>query len=114
MLFNEKYAISHVNFNTGWIVIDYDGYIPPEWEEDEYYGLNALIRSFAKFMDGEIISLGMMQYKIDNSPFDFVFQWDNEVGIVIVVEDLNKIGQMFNYIKETLAEINVNFGVLYE
>lgn len=109
MVFYEKYAISHVNFSTGWITIDvaYD-----EYSSGEDDCMSGLLRGFSKIIGGEIESLGMMQYRISKSPYDFIFQWDLERGIVIVVEDMRKITEIFRYIKTSLDDINMN--LLYE
>ena len=109
MLFNEKYGISHINFNAGWIIIDssYDMY-----EDEENAAFHGLVRGFSKLIDDEIESLGMMQYKIRNAPFDFIFQFDNTHGIVIVAENMKHIDKLVNYIKNSLYDINYN--MLYE
>lgn len=109
MLFNEKYGISHINFSTGWISIDS---ADDEYSYSETDSFDGLIRGFSRLIGGERESLGMMQYKITNSPYDFVFQWDKTQGIVIVVENIAKMDTTVKYIKESLSEINYN--MLYE
>lgn len=109
MLFNEKYGISHINFSTGWISIDA---ADDEFSYSETDSFEGLIRGFSRLIGGERESLGMMQYRITNSPYDFVFQWDNAQGIIIVAEDIGKIDSIVKYIKNSLSEINYN--MLYE
>ena len=53
-----------------------------------------------------------MQYKIRNSPHDFVIQWDSDYGVVIVAEDIRRIDEIAKYVKNSLYEINYN--LLYE
>lgn len=109
MLFNEKYGISHIDFNSGRITIDFnnEGISPNNTD-----GFDGLLRGFSKLIGGEIESLGMMQYKAANSPYDFIFQRDNQYGSVIVVENMRQIDETVKYIKNSLAEINLN--MLYE
>lgn len=109
MLFNEKYGISHVNFSTGWILIDVNDDELSSYEKESFDGL---LRGFSKLIGGEIESLGMGQYKTENSPYDFIFQWDSNFGIVIVAENINRIDETVKYIKNSLEEINCN--MLYE
>ena len=111
MLFNEKYGISHISYNTGRIIIDYVD------EDNEDYlcedaGLEGLIRGFARLIGGIRESLGMMQYRITNSPYEFVIQWDTMYGIVITVENMRKLDEIVNYVKNSIQEINYN--MLYE
>lgn len=105
MLFNEKYAISYINFNTGFIAIDCSG----ECGEDP---MDGLIRGFSRLVGEESESLGMMQYKIRNSPHEFIIQWDSTYGVVIVAEDIRKMDETVAYVKNSLYEINYN--MLYE
>ena len=109
MLFNEKYGISHISYNTGRIVIDFS---ESEYAEDETDNLQGLIRGFSRLTGGERESLGMMQYKITNAPYDFIIQWDTMYGIVITVEDMRKIDETVGYVKNSIQEINYN--MLYE
>ncbi len=107
MLFNERYAISHINFNTGFIAIDHS--------DDEYMTddpITGLVRGFSRLIGQEYESLGLMQYKIRNSPFEFVIQWDREYGVVIVAENIRKMDEIVKYVKNSLYEINYN--MLYE
>lgn len=106
MLFNEKYGISHISYNTGRIIIDYadDG--------SETDNLQGLIRGFSRLIGGERESLGMMQYKITNSPYEFIIQWDTMNGIVITVENMRKLDEIVKYVKNSIQEINYN--MLYE
>lgn len=110
MLFNEKYAVSHVSYNTGRIIVDYSN--DSEYGEDEEAALYGLIRGFSKLIGGERESLGMMQYKITNAPHEFVIQWENMYGIVIVVENMKQIDEIVKYIKNSIYDINYN--MLYE
>ena len=109
MLFNEKYGISHISYNTGRIIVDFED---DEYSENETDNLQGLIRGFSRLIGGERESLGMMQYKITNSPYDFIIQWDTMYGIVITVEDMRKIDEIVGYIKNSIHEINYN--MLYE
>lgn len=106
MLFNEKYAISHINYNTGRIIIECAD--NDEYCENETDNLQGLIRGFSRLIGGERESLGMMQYKIKNSPYDFIIQWDTMYGIVITVEDMRKIDEIVGYVKNSIQEINYN------
>ena len=107
MLFNEKYAISHINFNTGFIAIDYSdsGLI----DEEPIVGL---VRGFSRLIGEESESLGLMQYKIKNSPHEFIIQWDSSYGVIIVAEDIRKMDEIVKYVRNSLYEINYN--MLYE
>ena len=107
MLFNEKYAISHINFSTGFIAIEHD--IDDITDEEP---LSGLVRGFSRLIGEEIESIGLMQYKIRNSPHDFVIQWDSDYGVVIVAEDIRRIDEIAKYVKNSLYEINYN--LLYE
>lgn len=109
MLFNEKYAISHIDFNTGRIIVDASD---DEFSSSPEDNFNGLIRGFARLVEGERESLGMMQYRVTNSPFDFIFQFDTVYGIVIESEDLRSMDKMVKYIKDSLSDINYN--MLYE
>lgn len=111
MLFNEKYGISHINYNTGRILIDYanDG---SEYYENETDNLQGLLRGFSRLIGGERESLGLMQYKITNSPYEFIIQWDTLYGIVITIENMRKIDEIVKYVKNSIQEINYN--MLYE
>ena len=115
MLFNEKYGISHISYNTGRILIDFSEDEFFVTEDDFFYfneHLEGLIRGFSRLIGGERESLGMMQYKISNSPYEFVLQWDTQHGIVIIVEDMRKIDEIVKYIKNSIYEINYN--MLYQ
>lgn len=105
MLFNEKFAIGHINFSTGWITVDTsaDQFTDPE---DDCF--SQFIYSFSRLIGGEVESLGMMQYKISGSPYDFVIQSGSGSEIIIVAEDVNKMDSTVKYIREALAEINLN------
>ena len=107
MLFNEKYGISHISYNTGRIIIDYsnddDGYY-----EEEIDHMLALVKGFSKLLGDEHESMGMMQYRIRNSPYEFVIQWDNLCGIVITVENMRKLDEIVRFIKNSIYEINYN------
>ncbi len=107
MLFNEKYAISHINFSTGFIAIEHNG---SEYSYDE--PLTGLVRGFSRLIGQESESLGTLQYKIRNSPHDFIIQWDGTYGVMIVAEDIRKMDEIVKYIKNSLYEINYNS--LYE
>ena len=106
MLLYEKYSISHINYNTGIITIEHSGDIEEDFE--------GLIRGFAKLTEGRKESLGMMQYRVTNAPFDFIFQIDFIEGIVIVAEDMRKIDKIVGYIKESIADINYNLLYYYK
>ena len=105
MLFNEKYGIAHVSYNTGRILIEHrsDEYL--NGTEDNFHGL---IRGFSRLIGSEREGLGMMQYRIANAPYEFIFQLDSLDGIVITVEDMRKIDTIIRYIKDSLADINYN------
>lgn len=105
MLFNEKYAIGHINFNTGWITLDIN---TDEFSNPEEDNFSQLLNAFSRLIGGEIESLGMMQYKIRKSPYDFVIQYSGDYEIVIAAENLNQMDAIVKYIKEALADINVN------
>ncbi len=109
MLFNEKYGITHINYNTGWILVecDEDGF-----DDSENNGLDGIIRGFSRLIGGRSESLGMMQYRIDKSPYDFVIHHDTTQGIVIIVEDMRKLDEIVKYVKNSIYEINYN--MLYE
>ncbi len=109
MLFNEKYGITHINYNTGWILVDC---ADDEYSEDETFGLDGIIRGFSRLIGGERESLGMMQYRIDKSPYEFVLHYDTTHGIVIIVEDMRRLDETVKYIKNSIQEINYN--MLYE
>ncbi len=106
MLFNEKYAISHINFSTGFIAIEHSG----EYTEEE--PITGLVRGFSRLIGQDSESMGLMQYKIRNAPHDFVIQWDSEYGVVIVAEDIRQMDKIVKYVKNSLYEINYN--LLYE
>ena len=110
MLFNEKYAVSHISYNTGRIIVDYSSDL--EYAQDDEAVFHGLIRGFSKLIGGERESMGMMQYRITNAPHDFVIQWDNMYGIVIVVENMRNIDEIVKYIKNSIYDINYN--MLYE
>ena len=105
MLFNEKYGIAHINFSTGRIIIEHDNV---EIEEN----FEGLIRGFAKLTGGQRESLGMMQYSVTKLPYEFIFQIDSLDGIIITIENMRKIDEIVQYIKNSLADINYN--MLYE
>ncbi len=105
MLFNEKYGISHISYSTGRIIIEY---ADNEYSEDETDSLQGLIRGFSRLIGGERESLGMLQYKITNSPYEFVIQWDSMYGIVIVVEDMRRVDEIVGYVKNAIYDINYN------
>ncbi len=107
MLFNERYAISYINFNTGFIAIDHN---EEEYIEEE--PITGLVRGFSRLIGEESESLGLMQYKIRNSPHEFVIQWDSSYGVVIVAEDIRRMDEIVKYVKNSLYEINYN--MLYE
>lgn len=109
MLFNENFGIAHINFNTGRVIIDYSH---DEFTDPQDNAFDGLLRGFSKLIGGRIESLGMMQYKIQNCPYDFIIQWDNLDGIVISVENMNKIDDTVKYIRKSLYDINYN--MLYE
>ena len=103
--FNEKYGIIHVNYSTGRIIIEHT-------DDEELSGIDenfeGLIRGFSKLIGGERESLGMLQYCVAKSPYDFIFQIDGRDGIVITVENMRKIDETVRYIKNALADINYN------
>ncbi len=109
MLFNEKYGISHISYNSGRILIDCS---ESEFSCDDNDGFEGLIRGFSRLIGEDHESLGMMQYKIKNSPYEFVIQWDTMYGIVIIVEDMRKIDEIVKFVKNSIYEINYN--MLYE
>lgn len=109
MLFNEKYAISHISYNTGRIIIEYQ--IDEELKEPEE-NFEGLIRAFSRLTGRERESLGMMQYRVGNLPFEFIFQLEIHDGIVIVIEDMRIIDDAIKYIKNSLYDINYN--MLYQ
>ncbi len=109
MLFNEKYGIAHINYNTGRIIIEHSADEELSGLEDNFEGL---IRGFAKLCGGERESLGMEQYRVTTSPHEFIFQLDGIDGIVITVENMRKIDEIVRYIKDSLADINYN--MLYQ
>ncbi len=109
LLFNEKYGIAHVSYNSGRVLIEHtcDEELPTT--EDNF---NALIHGFSRLTGGRRESLGMMQYRVESAPFDFIFQLDNLDGIVISVEDMRRVDETVRYIKESLSDINYN--MLYQ
>lgn len=109
MLFYEKYAVSHINFSTGRILIEHSA---DESDPDVDRGFDGLIHGFSKLTGGRRESMGMQQYRVTKSPYDFIFQIDGRDGIVITVEDMRKIDEIVRYIKNAIADINAN--MLYE
>ncbi len=105
MLFNEKYGIAHVSYNTGRVMIDHTADDEISSADDCF---DALIYGFSRLIGGRRESLGMMQYRIDGSPYDFIFQLDSRDGIVITIEDMRRIDEIIAYIKASLADINRN------
>ena len=104
-ILNEKYAVSHISYSTGRICIDHT----PDEElaslEDNFEGL---IYAFSRLIGGRRESLGIQQYAVNSSPYDFVFQLEERSGIVIVIEDMRKIDEAVRYIRDSLYDINYN------
>ena len=109
MLFNEKYAISHVNFNTGRILIDHS---TDEELTNIDENFDGLIRGFCRLTGGCREGIGMNRYIVRRAPCEFAFQIDLLDGIVITVENMRKIDETVIYIKTALADINKN--MLYQ
>lgn len=105
MLFNEKFAIGHINFNNGWITVDVNS---DEYSDTENDCLSQLVRSYSRLLNSHEESIGMMQYKINGSPYDFVIQYGGLSELVIVVENMNQLDDTVKYIRQSLAEINQN------
>lgn len=105
MLFNEKYAVSHINYSTGRVCIEHSSDGELSTPEENFEGL---IYAFTRLTGGRRESLGMQQYGVSSSPYEFVFQLEAHDGIVIVVENMRKIDETVRYIRDSLADINYN------
>lgn len=109
MLFNEKYGIAHISYSTGRILIEHS---PDEELPGAEENFDGLLRGFSKLIGGERESLGMSQYRIAGAPFEFIFQLDSLDGIVISVENMRRIDEIVDYVKNSLA--NINYNMLYQ
>lgn len=109
MLFNEKYAISHVSFNTGRILIEHSTDEELQNIDDNFDGL---IRAFCRLTGGCREGIGMNRYIVRSAPCEFALQLDSSDGIVITVENMHRIDETVRYIKNALADINKN--MLYQ
>ncbi len=105
MLFNEKFGISHINYNSGRICIDYSADEQLSSPEDNLWGL---IEGFSRLCGGIRESTGYASYSVSNSPYEILFSLTNNEGIVITVEDMRKIDDIVKYVKDSIADINYN------
>lgn len=87
-----KYRIWRTDDSTGWIYISADG----SFQEPDAFV--ALVKAIASSVEGEISSVGDLQYRIQNLPFDLVFQWDDLFGMVVINGDITQKNEVLRFL----------------
>ena len=89
-----KYRITHIDDSNGWIFISAEN----SFVESTLFV--ELLESIATCVGGKIFSVGEIQYKISNMPYDLTFQWDDLFGIVVLNENKEATTDILNFFKD--------------
>ena len=95
------YRISRISENDRWIHIECN-------EEDsilKYEPFAELVKAITKKWNnnefqGNIISTGKMQYRINNDPYNLIYQWDDLFGIVIDYINVSDLKRLKTFLLE--------------
>lgn len=92
---SSKYDIYHINKKERWIYI-YDECSPYN-ESDDFV---ELISKINKHLNGKIYSVGWQRYKIDNDPFELIYQWDDLFGIVVIYKRNSELNEVVEFLSQ--------------
>lgn len=93
-----RYKICIVSEKSHWIHIhdNSNGY-----EYDPFVFL-------VKYFQGEskLICVGEVQYRIEEDPFELVYQWDSCFGIVVIYKDKDDKDSVLSFLQRHIDELN--------
>lgn len=92
-----KYKIASINHSEKWIYI-YD----ENTKHCEYDGFVNLVNRICNACNGEIISVGEIQYQIIGDKFDLMYKWDDLFGIVVIYSNEIHLNDIIKYIETFL------------
>ena len=92
-----RYKISSVSEESRWVFIGDNGGCD----------CDAFI-NFVKYIQGErnLISVGEVQYVIEEDPNKFVYQWDDGFGIVFIHTDKEDKDDVLSFLQRHIDELN--------
>lgn len=97
---NYRYKINIVDEKEKWIFIGHD-----DWDESDPF-VN-LLRIIQKDCNGKIIEVGDMQYKVEGSNYDLVYQWDSCFGSVVIYNTKEQKEPVLEFLESYFDKLNV-------
>ncbi len=97
---NYHFEIMSVNEKERWIYINHDC----SFEIDAFVNLVKAIQSDC---NGKIISVGDVQYRIEGSKLDLIFQWDDCFGSVVIYNKKEQKEFVIEFLQSYFVKLNI-------
>lgn len=97
-----KYKIWSISEEDRWIFIQSDDKYKMDLEEPDAFIY--LVKTICSHLNGKIVSLGMTQYSIDNDQCQFIYQWDDLFGIVVIYPDSMQVNKAKEILRDYLTD----------
>lgn len=75
---------------------------------DELNGFIVLLKSIESDLDGRIIQMDgdEIQYSIQKDPYNLVYKWDAQLGMVVVVPNMEDMDSVVTMLKSNFDKLN--------
>lgn len=101
-----KYCINYINKEDFWIFISDKGEsgwgenVFDPWSDEIDDGPIEFIERIKERNQWDIEKVGRLQYRFIQDTIGMVFQWDDLFGLVVVVEDRDRLGEVLQFLGE--------------
>lgn len=96
---NYHYKIGKVNEEEKWIFIEHD-----DWDEVDAFVY--MVKDIQKECNGKIVEVDYLQYKIEATGFNLIYQFDDCFGSVVIYERNEQKETVIEYLKAHFDKLN--------
>ncbi len=93
-----RFKISAISEKSRWI------HIQDNSDGDEYSSFVYLVKYLQG--KGKLLCVGEVQYRIEEDPFELVYQWDSCFGIVVIYKHKDDIDSVLSFLQRHIDELN--------
>jgi len=97
---NYHYKIGAVDEKEKWVFVSHD-----DWDESDAF-VN-LVTAIQSDCNGKISNVGDMQYKIEGSELDLLYQWDSCFGSTVVYNKREQKESVIEFLKNYFIKLNL-------
>ncbi len=73
---------------------------------DDFDCFAKFLKAYQHKIQGKVLSVGDVQYKIQNDPLNLIFQWDSCFGGVVIPDKTADISVVMSTLKRLCTELN--------